>query len=135
MAAKHVVRRKMSEAPTSKAPPRTMTRMARRQATASEVKQLGWRGILELARQNEGQLAITNHSETQGVVLTREAFEALQAKARASEDVLTRSIAELSAQFDARLANLEGAKGAHALRAAISSPANLHGKVKAGDSH
>lgn len=104
-------------------------------ATATDVKRLGWRGILDLARRNGGQLKVTNHNQTQGVVLTPEAFEALVAKARSQESALERSIAELSAQFDQRLAGLEGKEGASRLRAAIGASPQLRGKVKAGTSH
>lgn len=136
MAAKHEARRKSEGSRISKERVRYIARARdKRSATASEVKQLGWRGILELARKNNGQLPITNHNQTQGVVLTREAFESLQAKARSRESALEQAISELSIQFDERLAVLKGAKGASALRSTISSPARLHGKVKAGASH
>ena len=112
---------------------RKSSEAASRTATATDVKRLGWRGILALARENGGELKITNHKQVVGAVLTPEAYETLHAKAHSQENVLERSIAELSAQFDVRLASLRGPEGAARLRKAISTPVQLRGKVKAGD--
>lgn len=51
---------------------------------------------------------------------------------RPHDSVIKRALAELRAEFDRRLAVLEGQRGTARLRAAIEARVQLHGKVKAG---
>jgi hypothetical protein len=104
-------------------------------ARASDIKRLGWRGVLERARQNKGQLTVTNHARAEGVILTHEAYTDLLRKAAEQDSAVERALLDLRARFDERLTDLRGKSGANKLRAAIRSPAKLHGKVKAGQSH
>ena len=116
-------------------PSEPQTQDGKPSVSASDIKKLGWRGVLDLARKSEGQLSVTNHDRFEGVIMTREAYDALTRKAREQESVLAKSLQNLSAQFDDRLSSLQGPQGAARLRAAIDSKARLRGKVKAGASH
>jgi hypothetical protein len=104
-------------------------------ARASDIKRLGWRGALERARQNKGQLTVTNHARAEGVILTHEAYTDLLRKAAEQDSAVERALLDLRGRFDERLKDLQGKGAANKLRAAIRSPAKLRGKVKAGQSH
>ena len=101
-------------------------------ASASDIKRLGWRKILDRARQNNGRLTVTNHDQVQAVVLTLETYEELLARGQKQPGADEQALAELRARFDERLASLEAPGAAAALRKAIDNN-RLHGKVKAGE--
>ncbi len=100
-------------------------------ASAGDVKKLGWRRILERARQNAGRLKVTNHDQAQAVVMTVEAYEDLLAEGRQRLLPEEEALAALRARFDERLARLESPAAAAGLREAIDA-GKLRGKVKAG---
>lgn len=104
-------------------------------ATATEIKTIGWRGVLDRARRNAGLLTITNHDQPQAVILTPEAYASLLEKANAQDSAVARSLEQLRESFDARLASLATPKAAEQLREVFDRPARLHGKVKAGTGH
>ena len=99
---------------------------------ASDVKRLGWRGLMKALRSN-GRLLVTNHNEPQAVIIPVEMYDALvqivgQSEAR-SESVL----AGLRASYDERLALLQEKSAADRLRASVRGRVRLGGEVtKAG---
>lgn len=103
-------------------------------AAASDVKKLGWRGVMKTVR-SAGSVVVTNHSEPEAVILSTEEYTRLvklaeQAAPRA-EDALT----ALRADFDRRLAALNAPDAADRLRNVMRGGAKLEGKVKAGTGH
>ena len=98
---------------------------------ASEVKKLGWRGVMK-AIGRKGKVVITNHSEPEAVILSAEEYDSIM---RALQEATSRAEPALDAlrqRFDERLASLQAADAGDRLRGLMRGPAKLGGKVKAG---
>ncbi|MHB1667681.1 MAG: hypothetical protein ACYCSR_08810 [Thiomonas sp.] len=98
-------------------------------APASDVKKLGWRGMMRTL-QREGAVVVTNHNTPEAVILSTEAYTALQ---RSAQQGAAKTEAELDAlrqRFDARLSALQADDAAERLRAVLGGPATLGGKLK-----
>lgn len=98
-------------------------------APASDVKKLGWRGMMR-ALQRDGALVVTNHNRPEAVILSAETYSALQ---RSAQQGVVQSEAALDAlrqRFDARLAALQTEESAARLRAAFNGPTALDGQVR-----
>lgn len=102
--------------------------------TASEVKKLGWRGVMK-AISRKGKVVITNHNEPEAVILSAEEYDsimhALQEATSRAEPVLS----ALRQRFDERLSSLQAADAGDRLRGLMRGPTKLGGKVKAGASY
>ncbi|WP_049871188.1 type II toxin-antitoxin system prevent-host-death family antitoxin [Ramlibacter tataouinensis] len=104
------------------------------QTPASDVKRLGWRGLMRTVGR-EGKVLVTNHSQPEAVVLSIGEYDALvQAieRAQARDDVALDALRE---RFDRRLAALAQADAGERLRDVMAQPPSLDGKVRAGASH
>ncbi len=103
-------------------------------APASDVKRLGWRGVMK-AVGNVGKLVVTHHNEPEAVILSTAEYaaiaQALEAAAAHNESALD----ELRRRFDERLSGLAGADASDRLRSVMAAPATLGGAVKAGASY
>ncbi|PAU55737.1 hypothetical protein BZL41_20785 [Pseudomonas sp. PIC25] len=101
---------------------------------ASDVKKLGWRGVMKAIRSG-GKVLVTNHNEPEAVILSAEEYgaiqRALQEAGAGGESVLE----SLRQQFDARLASLQTSEAGDRMREVMRRPAKLAGEVKAGASH
>jgi prevent-host-death family protein len=98
-------------------------------APASDVKKLGWRGMMRTL-QREGAVVVTNHNSPEAVLLSIEAYTALQ---RGAEQGAARMAAELDAlrqRFDARLSALQADDAGERLRAVFNRPAASGGNLK-----
>lgn len=98
---------------------------------ASNVKKLGWRGVMRNV-QKSGRIAVTNHDTPEAVILSAREYEAIvQAldKARGRDQA---TLEALRARFDERLKTLKTPGAAAKLLAAAKKPVKLRGKVKAG---
>ncbi len=98
---------------------------------ASEIKTLGWRGVMR-SMKTSGTILITHHNEPEAVIMPVAEYEAMmrivhQAEAQ-SESVLD----TLRQRFDERLASLQSADAGERLRTLMRAPAKLGGKVKTG---
>lgn len=101
---------------------------------ASDVKRLGWRGVIETLGTARA-LLVTNHERPQAVIVSTEEYARLAALAA---DATTRTASELEQlrhRFDERLAGLRARQAGKRLRAVMKGPARLRGKVKAGTSY
>jgi prevent-host-death family protein len=101
---------------------------------ASSVKKLGWRGVMRSIGR-EGKVVVTNHNEPEAVILSAAEYGAIK---QALQDAASRTqpaLDMLRLRFDDRLAALQAADAGERLRALAGSPAQLGGKVRAGDSH
>jgi len=97
--------------------------------SASDLKKLGWRSVAQQVRQ-AGTVVVTNHRQYDAVILSIEAYTAIQqALARASEQAQP-ALDALRARFDARMAGLHATDAASRLHALMDAPARLHGEVK-----
>jgi PHD/YefM family antitoxin component YafN of YafNO toxin-antitoxin module len=100
---------------------------------ASSIKG-SWRDVVKFVLKS-GRLLVTNHKEPEVVILSLEAYAELTRAA--GEGDATRQVAldELSKRFDARLASLDNANAGKQLRAMMSKPTKLNGKLKSGASY
>ena len=103
-------------------------------APASDVKKLGWRGVMRAVARN-GKLLVTNHDQPEAVILPVEEYTAIlqllhEAAARdeAALDALRR-------KFDERLASLQAPDAGEKLDAIFDGPLKLGGKVIAGEGY
>lgn len=100
---------------------------------ASDFKKVGW-GEVNRTVQDKGGVVVTNHERPQAVILSLAEYERLQQQAAQSEAQVERTLAELRTRFDQQLSTIRGKGGAKRLRAAMRTPLELRGKLKAGTS-
>ena len=101
---------------------------------ASDVKKLGWRGVMK-SLGSIGKVVVTNHNRPEAVILSAAEYDlilrALQQAAAKDGDALD----ALRHRFDARLASLQDEDAGDRLRGLMDGPARLGGKVRAGTGH
>ena len=98
---------------------------------ASDVKKLGWRGVMRALRLG-GSVVVTNHNEPEAVIVSVEDYEAMMRIMRQTESRNASVLEELRQRFDERLQGLKNADASDRLRTVMRTPAKLRGKVKAG---
>ncbi len=101
---------------------------------ASDVKKLGWRGVMKTIGRR-GKVVVTNHSEPEAVILSVQEYDAIMRALRDADSRNESVLDVLRERFDERLASLQAVDAGERLRAVIRGPARLDGKVKAGASH
>lgn len=101
---------------------------------ASDVKKLGWRGVMKAIRSN-GKMVVTNHNEPEAVILTAEEYAELMQIVQQTTTKTESALAMLRHSFDQRLAALQAPDAGDRLRSVMRGAAKLDGKVKAGASH
>jgi len=101
---------------------------------ASDLKKLGWRGIMNALR-SKGRLLVTNHDEPEAVVIPVGEYDALMQLVKQSEAQSEAALAGLRRSFDERLSVLQGQSAATRLQSTIRGRAKLGGKVKAGSGY
>jgi prevent-host-death family protein len=102
--------------------------------SASELRRLGWRGMMNALR-SKGRLLVTNHDEPEAVIIPVAEYEDLMRPAAQSEAQAQSALANLRRSFDERLSVLQGQSAATRLRSTIRGHAKLGGKVRAGSSY
>jgi PHD/YefM family antitoxin component YafN of YafNO toxin-antitoxin module len=98
---------------------------------ASDLKKLGWRGMMSALR-SKGTLLVTNHDEPEAVIISVPEYDALIRLVEQSETQTESALAGLRRSFDDRLSVLQGRSAAARLRSTIRRRTKLAGKVKAG---
>jgi prevent-host-death family protein len=101
---------------------------------ASDLKKLGWRGIMNALR-SKGKLLVTNHDEPEAVVIPVAEYDALMQLVEQSEAQTESALAGLRRSFDERLSVLQDQSAAARLQSTIRGRAKLGGKVKAGSGY
>ena len=101
---------------------------------ASDVKKLGWRGMMNALRSN-GTLVVTNHDEPEAVIIPVAEYDAIMQLVEQSEAQTESALAGLRRSFDVRLSALQDRSAATRLQSTIRSRAKLGGKVKAGSGY
>lgn len=91
---------------------------------ASDVKKLGWRGVME-AVQNEGSVLITNHGRPEAVIVPVAEYERLQRGSDAAMEALRR-------EYDERLACLNEPGAHEIIDSLFDTPTDLGGKIFTG---
>jgi len=102
--------------------------------SASELKKLGWRGMM-IALRSKGKHLVTNHDEPEAVIIPVAEYDALMQLVEQSEAQTDSALAGLRQKFDERLSVLQGRTAASRLRSSIRGRAKLGGKVKAGSGY
>lgn len=103
-------------------------------APASDLKKLGWRGMMNTLR-SKGKLLVTNHDQPEAVIIPVEEYDALRQLVEQSEAQTQSALAGLRKSFDERLAGLQDRSAAARLQSTIRGRAQLGGKVKAGSGY
>ena len=117
---------------TTSAKPATFLPLAKLPRTpASDLKKLGWRGMMNALR-SKGKLLVTNHDEPEAVIIAVAEYDALMQLVEQSEAQTESALAGLRRSFDERLSVLQGQSAATRLQSTIRGRAKLGGKVKAG---
>lgn len=101
---------------------------------ASDVKKLGWRGVMK-AVGLRGKVVVTNHNQPEAVILPIAEYHAIVRALQAAVANEDSALAALRLRFNQRLAVLDAADAGTRARALMESPAKLHGKAKAGSGH
>lgn len=100
-------------------------------APASDLKKLGWRGMMNTIR-SKGRLLVTNHDEPEAVIIPAAEYDALMQLVEQSESRTESVLRDLRQDFDKRLAMLQDRSAPTRLRSSINGRVKLGGKVKAG---
>jgi PHD/YefM family antitoxin component YafN of YafNO toxin-antitoxin module len=103
-------------------------------APASDLKKLGWRGMMSALR-SKGKLLITNHDEPEAVIIPVAEYDALMQLVEQSEAQTESALAGLRRSFDERLSVLQNQSAATRLQSTIRGRAKLAGKVRAGSGY
>ena len=101
---------------------------------ASDLKKLGWRGMMNALR-SKGKLLVTNHDEPEAVIIPVAEYDALMQLVEQSEAQTESVLAGLRRNFDERLSVLQDRSAATRLQSTIRGRAKLGGKVKAGSGY
>jgi PHD/YefM family antitoxin component YafN of YafNO toxin-antitoxin module len=101
---------------------------------ASDVKKLGWRGIMNTLR-SKGKLLVTNHDEPEAVIIPVADYDALIQIVEQSEARAESVLAALRKSFDERLSVLQGQSATSRLQSVVRTRTKLGGKVKAGSGY
>jgi prevent-host-death family protein len=101
---------------------------------ASELKRIGWRGMMNALR-SKGKLLVTNHDEPEAVIIPVAEYDALMRFVEQSEAQTEAALAGLRRSFDVRLSVLQDRSAATRLQSTIRGRAKLGGKVKAGSGY
>jgi prevent-host-death family protein len=101
---------------------------------ASDVKKLGWRGLMKSVK-SHGKTVVTNHNEPEAVILSTEEYTEIMQIVQQSTSRTESALVDLRRRFDLRMAALQDAGADERLRAIMRRPAQLDGKVRAGEGH
>jgi prevent-host-death family protein len=103
-------------------------------APASDLKRLGWRGMMNALR-SKGKIVVTNHDEPEAVIIPVAEYDALMQLVEQSEAQTESALAGLRRSFDERLSVLQDESASTRLQSTIRGRAKLGGKVKAGSGY
>jgi|SRR5580692_5904603 prevent-host-death family protein len=101
---------------------------------ASDVKRLGWRGMMNALR-SHGSLVVTNHDEPEAVIIPVAEYDAIMLLVEQSQTQIETALADLRRTFDERLSVLQGRPATARLQSTVRGHAKLAGKVKAGSGY
>jgi prevent-host-death family protein len=99
--------------------------------SASDLKRIGWRGVM-LTIRDQGKVVVTNHGKPEAVIIAAEEYDAIMQIVREAESKAELALTALRQSFDDRLSALQGADAGTRLRSISRKRAKLGGKVRAG---
>ncbi|MBS0198889.1 MAG: type II toxin-antitoxin system Phd/YefM family antitoxin [Proteobacteria bacterium] len=98
---------------------------------ASDVKKLGWRGVMKLVARN-GKTVVTNHNEPEAVILPVEEYNRLLQLLRDAGEKDRAVVEQLRRKYDERLRWLDAASATDVLDGLFDQPLDLGGKIFTG---
>ncbi|ODS91198.1 MAG: hypothetical protein ABS45_12205 [Comamonas sp. SCN 65-56] len=101
---------------------------------ASDVKKLGWRGVMRVVGQ-DGAVVVTNHDRPEAVILSTQEYQRLLQAAESARARQDDALQALRQRFDERLAGLRATDAGERLRDVLAQPAILAGQVRVGQTH
>ena len=111
-------------------PPQPLESLPR--TSASEVKKLGWRGVMKAVARH-GKTVVTNHDEPEAVILPVEEYNRLLALLREAAQRDEAILDNLRQDYSERLKVLQSPEARATLRNLLRKPLKLEGQVIAGD--
>lgn len=102
------------------------------QAPASDVKKLGWRGVMKVVARS-GRLVVTNHNQPEAVILPAEEYNRLLQLLRDAGEKDRAALETLRKQYDERLAVLHTPEARETLRDLLRRPLDFEGTIFTGD--
>ena len=100
---------------------------------ASDVKKLGWRGVMQVVAR-DGKVVVTNHGRPEAVVLSLEDYDELLADAEIGRAQRQTDLEKLRHQFDERLQALREPGAGAKFDALFDEPLDLGDRIVAGQS-
>jgi len=101
---------------------------------ASDLKKLGWRGMMNALR-SKGKLVVTNHDEPEAVIIPVAEYDAIIQLVAQAEAQTESALANLRRTFDERRSVLQSRSAASRLQSTMRGRAKLGGKVKTGSGY
>lgn len=101
---------------------------------ASDVKKLGWRGVMKAVARS-GRIVVTNHNQPEAVILPAEDYAAILELLREAASRDEAALDALRRRYDERLASLREPETREKLRGLLRNPLDIEGKVIAGEGH
>ncbi|PNS08880.1 type II toxin-antitoxin system Phd/YefM family antitoxin [Solilutibacter silvestris] len=101
---------------------------------ASDVKKLGWRGMMKAMARN-GQVLVTNHDEPEAVILPVEEYAAILEVLREMSARDEAMLDNLRRKYDERLKVLQTPEAREKIRTILRRTLKLDGQVIAGEGH
>lgn len=101
---------------------------------ASDVKKLGWRGVMRTVGR-EGRVLVTNHDQPEAVILSTAEYQRLVQAAESAQARQQDALQALRQRFDERLAALSADDAGARLRAVLAQAPALEGQVRASQTH
>ena len=98
---------------------------------ASDVKKLGWRGVMKSVIRH-GKVVVTNHNEPEAVILPVEEYDRLLRLLHAAGEKDRAMLDALRRKYDERLACLREPGAGDRLASIFDQPLDLDGRVIAG---
>ena len=99
---------------------------------ASDVKKLGWRGVMRTVARS-GQMLVTNHDQPEAVILPVEEYNRLLALLREAAQRDEAILDDLRQDYSERLKVLQSPEARATLCNLLRKPLKLEGQVIAGD--
>lgn len=99
---------------------------------ASDVKKLGWRGVMRAVARS-GKVLVTNHDQPEAVILPVEEYTAILNLLRDAAARDEAALESLRRKFDERLQWLDAPGADEAIDAMFGAPLDLQGKTFTGE--
>ena len=99
---------------------------------ASDVKKLGWRGVMKTIARN-GKVLVTNHDAPEAVIIPAAEYSAMLALLREAASRDQDALDALRRKFDERLASLKAPGAGEKLNSIFDKPLELGGRVIVGE--